>query len=93
MRELSRVIGLTVPFLAGLVGGVWLFVSPWVVGVAGSSWTQTVRATTWVGSAVAVASAVAVVVLPALAVRHALRTLPPAIDPPSRELETTGGEG
>jgi hypothetical protein len=73
MRELAR----AVPFVAlsaiGLAAGIWILVSPWVLGYpASAGWTASTWTAVWVGGLVAAVSAVSVVVVLAHAVHRSL---------------------
>jgi hypothetical protein len=73
--ELRRGVPLLVLFAIGLAAGVWILVSPWVLGYPfGGGWTAPVRNALAVGSVLVVASAASLVVVLARAVHVTLRS-------------------
>jgi hypothetical protein len=61
---LLRSIPLVVLFVLGFAAGVWVFVSPWVLGYPlRAGWTSAVWTSVWAGAAVTTASAVCLVAL------------------------------
>jgi hypothetical protein len=76
MTEARRFFQLAVLHLVGLAIGVWVFVSPWVLGypdVAGS-WSRSTWASIWIGGILVTASAAGLVTCVALGARAATRT-------------------
>lgn len=62
--ELRRSVPLLLLFVLGLVAGVWVFISPWVVGFPmPSGWTTSVWTSVWAGAVVTSVSAVSLVAL------------------------------
>jgi hypothetical protein len=83
--ELRRGVPLLVLFAAGLAAGLWVAVSPWVLGyAAGRGWTAPVWNAVTVGGVLVVASASSLVVVLARAVHVTLR-------PRSGEPDERGG--
>lgn len=77
--EVIAWIQLAAVFALGLALGIWVFVSPWVLGYPSSghgAWTGSTWASVWVGGAVIAASAIALVVALARAVHLLQRTQP-----------------
>jgi uncharacterized membrane protein (DUF485 family) len=72
MRQPRTPILLLLLFLLTLLVGVWQFVSPWVIGFAGS-WNAVVWSSVWTSAVVIGVSAVALVVVAAASVYAALR--------------------
>lgn len=72
MRDVRCGYALAVLFGAGALLGGWLLVSPWVLGTATGSWSWSVRASVWGGLALVVVSAVAMVIVVAVSIQHAL---------------------
>jgi hypothetical protein len=69
-------IQLAVIFLAGLAGGAWVFIAPWVVGFPAGragNWTSSTWSDVWIGAVVVGTSAFGLVVALALALAGALR--------------------
>jgi hypothetical protein len=61
--ELRRSVSLLIVFVLGLAAGIWVFVSPWVLGYPSSpsGWSTSVWTSVWAGAVVTVASAVSLV--------------------------------
>jgi fatty acid desaturase len=73
----SRAIPLSTLFVAGLAAGVWIFVSPWVLGYpATAGWTSSTWTSVWVGGILTAASAVSLVAVLAEAMHSALHGAP-----------------
>ena len=63
-RELRRSVPLLLLFVLGLAAGVWVFVSPWVLGYPRpAGWTTAVWTSVWAGAVVTVVSAISLVAL------------------------------
>lgn len=78
--ELRRSMPLLFLFAIGLGAGVWIFVSPWVLGypLPGTSWTGAVWTSVWVGGILTAVSAASLVTLLARALHLAQRAEPHA---------------
>jgi hypothetical protein len=73
--EVRRSVPLLVLFVLGLAAGVWVFISPWVVGFPmPSGWTRSVWTSVWAGAVLTVASAGCLVALLARALYVAQRS-------------------
>lgn len=72
MTQARTPILLLLLFVITLLVGVWQFVSPWVIGFAGS-WNGVVWSSVWTSALVIGVSALALVVLAAASVHAALR--------------------
>jgi len=63
-KELRRGVPLLLLFVVGLGAGIWVFVSPWVLGYPSSSgWSASVWTSVWAGAVLTVASALSIVAL------------------------------
>jgi hypothetical protein len=72
MRDVRRGFALATMFGAGLLIGTWLLISPWVLGIAASPWSWAVRTSVWGGLGLILVSALAMVIVPAVSIQHAL---------------------
>ena len=75
MTSLRSNLQLAVLFFVGLAAGIWTVAAPWIISypTPNGAWTSSVWAATWVGSIVAVASGLGLVVALAVAVSDASR--------------------
>ena len=74
--ELRRSVPLLLLFVLGLAAGVWVFVSPWVLGYPRpAGWTAAVWTSVWVGAVVTLVSAVSLVALLARVLHLAHRSM------------------
>jgi hypothetical protein len=73
--EVRRSVPLLVLFVLGLAAGLWVFISPWVVGFPmPSGWTSSVWTSVWAGAGLTVVSAACLVALLARALHVAQRS-------------------
>lgn len=77
--ELSRAVPLLILFGLGLVTGIWVFVSPFVLGYpSASGWSTSTWTGLWAGAIVIGVSAISLIVVLAHAVHAALNPDPEA---------------
>ena len=76
--ELRRTLPLVMLFAIGVAAGVWIFVSPWVLGYPepARGWTSSTWTSVWVGGALAGLSSAGLVTLLARLVYVAQRARP-----------------
>ena len=74
--EVRRSLPLLILFVLGVAAGVWVFVSPWVLGYPMRvGWTPAIWTSVWAGGIVTAASAVSLVALLARALHLAQRSI------------------
>ena len=81
MTEARRFLQLAVLHFLGLLTGVWIFISPWVLGYpdVARSWSHSTWTSVWIGGIVVAASVAGLVACAALGARAATR--PPRVEP------------
>jgi hypothetical protein len=88
MRQARTTVLLLVLFAITLLVGVWQFVSPWVIGFAGS-WNSVLWSSIWTSAIVIAASGLALVLLAAGSLHMALRAAENRSDDEEPETERT----
>lgn len=77
--ELSRALPLLILFGLGLVTGIWVFASPFVLGYPSSSgWSSSTWTSLWAGATVMGASGISLIVVLAHSVHATLNPRPEA---------------